>query len=189
MYFCQSGAEAKSESEYVDTVKSNYYSSCDQLSKFYTDLDESIQSINTILSNLQNGTTSLSNTRTTLNEMSTKLNCTTATGNILTICNQLKAAATGVGSNSTNIQNILTTTTGKMREVLTSQNTLSNSMGNLQCAGATFQKKEATGGNLGSGMVGSRTEDAIRLKGSATSSFGSDMLASSGSFGSGSGSR
>jgi hypothetical protein len=187
MYFCQSGAEAKSESGYIDTVKSNYYSSCDQLTKYYADLSESIDSINTILTNLQNGTTTLSNTRTTLNEMSTKLNCTTATGNILTICNQLKAASTGVGTNSTNIQTILTQTTAKMREVLTSQNTLSNSMGNLQCAGATLQKKEASGGNLGSGMVGSRTEEGsldIRSKGSAMFGSRPEM----GSFGSGSGS-
>ena len=139
MYFCESGADAKTQTGYGDNVRSNYYSTCEQLTKYYTDLSGSIASINTIQANLQNGTTSLSNTKATLTTMQTKLNCTTATGNLLTICNQLKAATTAVGTNSTNIQTILTQISGKMNSIIASQSTLFSSMGNLQCAGAVFQ--------------------------------------------------
>jgi hypothetical protein len=134
MYFCQSGKDAKEETGYVEDIRSNYYNTCDNLTKNLIDLSGSMATIEIIKAGLTTGTATLTETQTTLNNMYTKMNCTTATGNILIMCNQIKTAAAGINTNSMNIGKSLTLLSNQLQDILNSQKSLSKSIGTLKCS-------------------------------------------------------
>jgi hypothetical protein len=108
MYFCQSGEDAKNNTGYVDDVRQGYYSTCDNLTKNYTDLSNNVLSLKGIKDGLIQGTAQLGGVKDTLNNIYLKLNCaTTPTEQNAPICQQIQNGSNTIGSNSTDINNTL----------------------------------------------------------------------------------
>ena len=134
MYFCESGADAKGKTGALDNIRSNYNATCDNVKKNYLDLSNNITTLLLIQSGMGTGKDKLALTKTTLNDIYTKLNCTTPSTQISSVCNNIKTAVTTIGTNSTNIGDVLTNITTPIQAAVTAQASLLASMTNFQCS-------------------------------------------------------
>ena len=134
MYFCQTVEDVQNNTGYGYNLRDNYYSTCDQLTKNYTDLSGSMLSIKNIMNGLTEGTLKLSEAKTTLTSIYNKLKCdTTPTDQNKLICQQLQNAANAIGSNSTDIQNTLNSIIVNIAQTFNVQESLLKNLISFNC--------------------------------------------------------
>ena len=134
MYFCQSGAEAKDNSEDVNNMRSNYMKTCAAVTKNYLDLSGTITSLMLIQDGMSNGTTQLTSAQTALRSIYAQLNCSSPpNARVTALCNQIQAGAAAIGQDSTDVNNVLMNITMPIQAALASRSSLLASITNFQC--------------------------------------------------------
>jgi hypothetical protein len=135
MYYCQSGADAKNKTGFIDKIKIDYKATCDNVKKNYIDLSNNITSLLLIQSGMTTGKDQLASARTALNGIYTKLNCANPTSTQVTaICTQIQSGATAIGTDSTDIGTVLANITTPIQAAMTSRDSLLASITNFQCS-------------------------------------------------------
>jgi hypothetical protein len=134
MYYCQSGEEAKTNSNTITTVKGNYAKTCANIKKNYIDLSNNLTSLILIQSGMSNGSTQLTTARTALNNIYTQLNCANPPNTqIGGLCTQINNGATAIGTDSTNISSVLANITPSIQAAMSSRDSLLSSITNFKC--------------------------------------------------------
>jgi hypothetical protein len=134
MYFCESGTDAKNNTGAVDTIRDSYSRTCSSVTKNYLDLSGSLTSLILIQSGMSNGSTQLTTAQTALRSIYSQLNCASPpNAQVTTLCNQIQSAATAIGLDTTNINNILMNITVPIQAALSSRSSLLASIKNFQC--------------------------------------------------------
>ena len=134
MYYCQSGEEAKTNSNTITTVKGNYAKTCANIKKNYVDLSNNLTSLILIQSGMSNGSSQLTTARTALNNIYTQLNCANPPNtNIGGLCTQINNGATAIGTDSTNISSVLANITPSIQAAMSSRDSLLSSITNFKC--------------------------------------------------------
>jgi hypothetical protein len=135
MYYCQSGADAKNNTGFIDKIRIDYRATCDNVKKNYIDLSNNITSLLLIQSGMTTGKDQLASARTALNSIYTKLNCANpASAQVTAICTQIQSGANAIGTDSTDIGSVLTNITGPIQTAMTSRDSLLASITNFQCS-------------------------------------------------------
>lgn len=133
MYYCQSGEEAKTNSNTIMTVKGNYAKTCANIKKNYIDLSNNLTSLILIQSGMSNGSTQLTTAKLTLNSIYTQLNCAAPTTQMAGLCTQINNGATAIGTDSTNISSVLANITPSIQAAMSSRDSLLSSITNFKC--------------------------------------------------------
>lgn len=135
MYYCQSAADAKDNTNYMATIRKNYSSTCNNVMKNYVDLSNNITSLTLIQSGMTSSRTKVVEIKTTLDNIHRQLNCSSPVSpKVSAICNQISNASSAVNNNSSNIGSILINITTPIQAALSSRDSLLASIRNFQCS-------------------------------------------------------
>jgi hypothetical protein len=106
MYFCQTVAEALSDSTTSATIQNNYKATCDNLVKTYMDLSNNLMNLSVIRASITDGSTTLAAATTGLNSVYTQMKCATAPANsqIQSLCTEIQRGMNIIGADSTTVK-------------------------------------------------------------------------------------
>lgn len=106
MYFCQTVAEALSDSTTSATIQNNYKATCDNLVKTYMDLSNNLMNLSIIRASITDGSTTLAAATTGLNSVYTQMKCATAPANsqIQSLCTEIQRGMNIIGADSTTVK-------------------------------------------------------------------------------------
>lgn len=106
MYYCQTVAEALSDSTTSATMQSDYKATCGVLVNTYMDLSSNLMNLNIIRASITDGSTTLSAATTALNSVYTQMKCSTAPANsqIQSLCTQIQQGINTIGADSTTVK-------------------------------------------------------------------------------------
>jgi hypothetical protein len=137
MYYCQKGSEAKldaaGDAADTNTSRTDYGNTCDHLTKNYTDLSGSLNTLATVQSDLTYGRTTIGSARDALQSVYNNLNCATSQDN-KTICDKVIAGKNDISSNYTSVDAALTSAMSPIQQALDSRNVLRNQLYEFRCA-------------------------------------------------------
>jgi hypothetical protein len=135
MYFCQSGADAKSNNGTLAMMRKDYKSTCAGVKKNYMDLSNNLTSLLLIQSGMNNGSTQLTSAQTALTSIYTQLNCASPpNAQVTALCTQIQAGAAAIGTDSSNISSVLSSITTPIQSAISSRDSLLASIKNFQCS-------------------------------------------------------
>jgi hypothetical protein len=135
MYFCITGAEAMAGINPLSTLKEDFSKTCQVIRKSYTDLSNNLTNLVKIQSGMQGGSTQLGAAKNSLNSIYSQMNCLTATDKKLQLCNQIKAAATTLGTNSSEVSTRLDTVIPMLTKALGTRDEIIGYRSKFQCPG------------------------------------------------------
>jgi hypothetical protein len=133
MYFCITGAEAMKGLDPLNSVKKDYSKTCQVITKSYTDLSNNLTNLVKIRNGMKGGSTQLGSAKDNLNSIYTQMNCLSATGKKLDLCNQIKTAATTLGTNTSEVSAKLDTILPMLKDALDTRNNLFGYKSTLEC--------------------------------------------------------
>jgi hypothetical protein len=135
MYYCESGADAKNNTGFVEKVRIDYRATCDNVKKNYFDLSNNLTSLLLIQSGMTTGKDQLAAAKTALDGIYNKLNCANpASAQVTAICTQIQKGSSDIGTDSTDIGSVLTNITAPIQAAMTSRDSLLASITNFQCS-------------------------------------------------------
>jgi hypothetical protein len=135
MYYCESGADARANTDLIGTIRTNYKATCANVKKNYMDLSNNITSLLLIQSGMTTGKDQLAAAKTSLDGIYTRLNCANpSSAQVTAICTRIQAGATAIGTDSTDIGSVLAKITGPIQDAMTNRDSLLASIKNFQCS-------------------------------------------------------
>ena len=133
MYFCITGAEAKSGLNPLTSMKPDFNKTCQSITKSYRDLSNNLTNLIKIRDGMQDGSTKLGTAKNSLNSIYGQMNCASASGTKATLCSQIQTAASSIGTNSSDVTTTLDTVIPKLEEALNSRDSLLGYKSKFQC--------------------------------------------------------
>jgi hypothetical protein len=133
MYFCMTAAEAVNGLDAITSLQTDFAKTCQTITKSYIDLSNSLTNLVKIQNGMQNGSAQLGTARDSLNSIYNQMNCGTASGNKVNLCNQIRNAASTVGTNSSDVLTKLTSIIPKLTSALGSRDSLLGYKTKFQC--------------------------------------------------------
>jgi len=133
MYYCVSGAEAKVSIDGLLAMGKDYDNTCSKITKTYTDLSNNLTNLIKIQNGMRGGGAQLGSASQSLTSIYGQMNCAAATGTKANLCSQIKAAASTVGSNSSDITTTLAAITPQISRAMGSRDTLLGYKSKFQC--------------------------------------------------------
>jgi hypothetical protein len=139
-YYCRSTQEYRNGEDYTSDLADSYDKSCNVMSQALADLSGAITTIENIKGGLESGAKTIGDAASTLNQVYTKYNCSSATPEMKAMCNVLEASRAKVMASS---QAISSTEAGKegiynvvlapMAAATSSRETILGTMRKIQC--------------------------------------------------------
>lgn len=133
MYFCMSAAEAVNGLEAITSLQTDFSKTCLTIKKSYTDLSNNLTNLLKIQTGMRNGGTQLGTASDSLNKIYHQINCGNASGTKVTLCNQIKDAASTVGTKSSDVLKKLNDVIPNLQSALESRDSLLGYKTKFQC--------------------------------------------------------
>lgn len=133
MYFCMTAAEAVNGLDAITSLETDFNKTCQTITKSYVDLSNNLTNLIKIQTGMQNGGTKLGTAKDSLNRIYDQMSCGTASDNKLNLCNQIKNAASTVGTKSSDVLTKLNEVIPNLQSALNSRDSLLGYKTKFQC--------------------------------------------------------
>lgn len=138
MYYCQTAAEAKLYGAAADETRNSYDSTCDNLSKNYTDLSGALNTIATIKEDLIYGKTTIGGASDSIQSVYTNLRCHTTSPSIDTsICDKILEGRRSISDDHGSVDTALQKAIPQIEDALNSRNFLRDQLFKFKCKNYT----------------------------------------------------